>query len=52
MPIFAYFAVVGSALVGLLFLADAVLPARGPLKISSNFYGLPPAWHAAAVDPI
>jgi hypothetical protein len=40
MPIFSYFAMAGSALVGLLFLADAVLPARSPLAISREFHGL------------
>lgn len=45
MPIFSYFAVVGSVLVALLFAADATLPQRGPLAISSNFQGLPKSWH-------
>ena len=45
MPIFSYFAVVGSVLVALLFAADATLPQRGPLAISTNFQGLPKAWH-------
>ena len=45
MPIFSYFAVVGSVLVALLFAADASLPQRGPLAVSSNFQGLPKAWH-------
>ncbi len=40
MPIFAYLAVAGSALVGLLFAADALLPDRGPLSISSEFHGV------------
>ena len=45
MPIFSYFAVVGSVLVALLFAADATLPQRGPLAITTNFQGVPKAWH-------
>ena len=45
MPIFSYFAVVGSVLVALLFAADATLDKRGPLPFNSEFAGLPKAWH-------
>jgi hypothetical protein len=46
MPILSYFVVVGAALVGLLFAADAMLPNRGPLRISSEFHGTSLALHA------
>jgi hypothetical protein len=45
MPIFRYFAVVGSVLVTLLFVADANLGKSGPPALSSDFYGLPKPWH-------
>ena len=41
MPLLSYFSVVGTVLLGLLFVADAVLPDRPPLKFSTDFYGLP-----------
>ena len=44
MPIFSYFAVVGSVLVALLFVADAKLPKQGPALVSSDVYGLPKPW--------
>jgi hypothetical protein len=44
MPILSYFAVVGSVLMALLFVADATLPERGPAVVSSNFYGMPKPW--------
>jgi hypothetical protein len=40
MPLFAYFSVVGSALLGLLFLYDAMSPPREPMKLASDFQGL------------
>jgi hypothetical protein len=51
MPIFSYFAVMGSVLVALLFAADATLDKRGPLNSNSEFAGLPKAWHAADWQP-
>jgi hypothetical protein len=45
MPILSYFAVVGSALVALLFVADATLAKRDtPVIATSNMYGLPKPW--------
>jgi hypothetical protein len=44
MPIFSYFAVVGSVMVALLFAADATLPKQGPAIVSSDFYGMPKPW--------
>jgi hypothetical protein len=40
MPIVSYFLIAGSLLIGLLFAADAILPAREPLHLSSDFHGL------------
>lgn len=52
MPIFSYFAVVGTALVALLFFADANLEKRGPLAISTNFEGLPKPWKPELNPPL
>ena len=51
MPIFSYFAVVGSVLVALLFAADATLEKRGPLPFNSEFVGLPKAWNPETWQP-
>ena len=46
MPIFSYFAAVGSVLVALLFAADATLPkSASPVIVTSSLYGLPKPWH-------
>jgi hypothetical protein len=46
MPIFSYFAVVGSVLVALLFAADATLPkSTAPVIATSSIYGMPKPWH-------
>ena len=46
MPIFSYFAVVGSVLVALLFAADATLPKSAtPVVVTSTLYGMPKPWH-------
>jgi len=47
MPIFSYFAVIGSVLVALLFVADAKLEKRGPLPFNNESAGLPKAWQPA-----
>jgi hypothetical protein len=44
MPILSYFAVMGSVLVALLFVADATLEKSGRLPNNSQFTGLPKAW--------
>jgi len=45
MPIFSYFAVVGSVLVALLFAADATLPkSETPVVVTSSLYGMPKPW--------
>jgi hypothetical protein len=52
MPILAYFAVVGSALVALLFVADATLDKHGPMPFNSEFSGLPKKWQPEAPSSI
>jgi hypothetical protein len=45
MPIFSYFAVVGSVLVALLFAAEATLPkSASPVIATSSIYGMPKPW--------
>jgi hypothetical protein len=45
MPIFSYFAVVGSVLVALLFAADVTLPkSTTPVIATSSIYGMPKPW--------
>jgi hypothetical protein len=45
MPIFSYFAVVGSVLMALLFAADATLPkSTEPVVATSSIYGIPKPW--------
>jgi hypothetical protein len=41
MPIFTYFAVVGSVLIALMFVTNATLEKGGPAIITSDHYGLP-----------
>ena len=41
MPILSYFAIVGSVLVALLFVADATLEKSGPLPFNNESVGLP-----------
>jgi hypothetical protein len=46
MPIFSYFAVVGSVMVALLFAADATLTkSTTPVVATSSLYGMPKPWH-------
>jgi hypothetical protein len=52
MPIFSYFAVAGSALVALLFLADAKLEKNGPMPFNNEFTGMPKAWHPESARPV
>jgi hypothetical protein len=44
MPILSYFAVIGSVLVALLFVADATLEKSGPLPFNNESVGLPKPW--------
>ena len=43
MPVLRYFIVVGLFLIGMLYVADAVLPHNTRLQVTSNFEGIPPA---------
>ena len=52
MPILSYFAVVGSVLVALLFVADATLEKSGPLPFNNESMGLPKPWHPEAKSSI
>jgi hypothetical protein len=49
MPLVAYFAIVGGALVGLMFAADTYLAKPSRLSFTSNFEGLPPAYKGEPV---
>jgi len=51
MPILSYFAVIGAVLVALLFVTDATFEKPRPLWFSSEFTGLPKAWHAETLNP-
>jgi hypothetical protein len=50
MHIVIYFFVVGTALLALLFYADAKMEPRGPLAINNEFVGLPAPWHGPAAQ--
>jgi hypothetical protein len=52
MPILSYFAIVGSMLVALLFVADATLEKSGPLPFNNESVGLPKPWHPEAKSSI
>ena len=52
MPILSYFAVIGAALLALLFVADAKFERHGPLAISTNFEGLPKPWKPELNPPL
>jgi len=45
MPIFRYFAVVGSVLIALFFVADATLEKGASPVVTSDRQGLPKPWH-------
>jgi len=50
MPVLAFLAFVGLALVALLFVADATLERDSPVIISSDRVGLPPPWHTGTTQ--
>jgi hypothetical protein len=52
MPVFAFFAVVGSVLVALLFLADATLEQSGSPIVTSQRTGLPAPRYDNAIKPL
>jgi hypothetical protein len=50
-PIFTYFAVVGSVLIALLFVADLTLEKGSPAIVTSDRVGLPPKpWHPDSIQ--
>jgi hypothetical protein len=51
MPFLAYIFVVGSALLGLLFVAEHVSGPPEPMRMSSNFEGLPKPFKAPPEQP-
>jgi hypothetical protein len=52
MPALAFLAVVGLALVALLFVADATLENGPPAIVTSDRTGLPKPWHPDTVKPL
>jgi hypothetical protein len=52
MPVLAFFAVVGSVLVALLFLADATLENTSPAIVTSQRTGLPAPRYDNAIKPL
>ena len=51
MPALTFLAVVGLALIALLFVADATLEPSPPPIVTSNRVGLPEPWHPDSMDP-
>jgi hypothetical protein len=51
MPALTFLAVVGLALIALLFVADATLEPSSPPIVTSNRVGLPEPWHPDSMDP-
>jgi hypothetical protein len=52
MPLLSYFVVVGSALIGLLYLANVVLPHDTPIHINSKFEAPPPPRQSQHTDAV
>jgi hypothetical protein len=52
MPVLRYFIVVGLFLIGMLYVADAVLPRNTRLQVTSNFEGIPPAPQRPVTRPL
>ena len=52
MPVIAYFAVVGIALIALLFVADATLERSSPVIVTSERIGLPERWHPDTIQTL
>jgi len=51
MPALTFLAVVGLALIALLFVADATLEPGSPPIVTSSRVGLPEPWHPDSIDP-
>jgi hypothetical protein len=52
MPVLAFFAVVGLALIALPFVADATLEPSSPVIVTSQRSGLPAPWHSDAIQTL
>ena len=52
MPVLAFFAVVGFALIALLFVADATLERSSPVIVTSDHVGLPERWHPDTIQTL
>ncbi|MGB6352026.1 MAG: hypothetical protein WBG10_18580 [Pseudolabrys sp.] len=52
MPVLAFLAVVGFALIALLFVADATLERGSPVIVTSDRVGLPEPWHPDMVQTL
>jgi hypothetical protein len=52
MPVLAFFAVVGSVLFALLFVADATLENSSPVIVTSQRTGLPAPWYDNAIKTL
>jgi hypothetical protein len=50
MPALAFLAVVGFALIALLFVADATLERSSPVIVTSDRIGLPERWHPDTIQ--
>jgi len=51
MPLLAYFAVVGTILMGIIMFAEIAIGPPPPLPFSTNFRGLPQRWKAPSEIP-
>jgi hypothetical protein len=52
MPVLAFLAVVGFALIALLFVADATLERSSPVIVTSDRMGLPERWHPDTIQTL
>ena len=52
MPVFAFFAVVGFALIAPPFVADATLERNSPVIVTSDRVGLPERWHPDTIQTL
>ena len=52
MPVLAFLAVMGFALIALLFVADATLERSSPVIVTSDRVGLPEPWHSDTIQTL
>jgi hypothetical protein len=52
MPVLAFLAVAGFALIALLFVADATLERSSPVIVTSDRIGLPERWHSDTIQTL